>query len=1083
MIPQKDIERITDLDIITVLEKYNVVLKQRGANFIGGCPFHNEKTPSFSVSKSKGIYKCFGCGKGGNSVQFVMEHEKLSWIEAIRDIAKKCNIQITEENISEEQKKELQKEAERKESISIVMQKAQEYFENNISNFSDIEKYMLSRIPFKRFWKEVGAGYAPSGNVFKKWARENSLSENICVEADVLAIGNNSVHDSFQNRFIVPVYNSKCQIVGFTGRDTTGERKDKYRNTKEIKGIYEKNKILFGLNFAKESITKKGFSFLVEGNIDCYTLHSVGYKNAVAVGGSDLTDNQIKELQKFTKSVTIIPDNDDTGETNRKKWADKLISSGFVVKILILPKADNIKDVNDFFNVRKLWSRKTKLEEYSFSTYLKQFEQDFILYYAAKCEKLESVQAKGIAVKEISQWLTYMDSAIAEEYISKLGTVWPPRVKFSSKYKELLHSKKEEAKSNPEEDKKKRLPKGISSDDYLKYGFYEKENKYTFDTSKGDVEGSNFVLHPLFHIESVINSKRMFRIINEWGIERIIELKQEDLINLSRFKKAVESLGNFIWKTDDTNLTKLKSYLYEKTDTCSEIEQLGLQDRGFFAWGNGIFDGEFKKVDNVGIVKMGVLGNYYLPAFSDIYKNEPKLFQSERKFIYVETPNTWEDISDKIYKVFGEQSLIGLCFFISTLFSDHIFKRANFFPILNLFGPKGAGKTALANCLMKFFGPMPEGPKITNISLPALAEEVASVSNALVMIDEYKNNLEPDKIEFVKGLWGRRGRAVKNMDKDKKKEMSAVNSGVILCGQEMPTADIALFSRVLFNAFYKTEYSEKERKEYIELVRMLEKGVSHLTCDIIALRDVFENNYNDAYNNVVIEINKRLNGAKIEDRIYFNWVVIIAGYAALKEHISLPVEFNKLLDIATDLMKDQNFETKKGSDVSNFWTIVEYLYREGLLENEIDFRVEEVSILRIGDRVSKFDKPTEILFLDHTKAFMLYRKHGKQTIEQVLPIPTLQYYLQNSKEFLGKKPSIAFKFRDVVTKQIVSDVETPGHLYEEGKKKHRITTAYCFLYSELGINIKYTETSSNAGWMDSIKDSKILDDETNSDSK
>ncbi len=413
------------------------------------------------------------------------------------------------------------------------------------------------------------------------------------------------------------------------------------------------------------------------------------------------------------------------------------------------------------------------------------------------------------------------------------------------------------------------------------------------------------------------------------------------------------------------------------------------------------------------------------------------------------------------------------------MFADVVVRKFNFFPILNLFGPKGAGKTALANCLLQFFGTMPEGPKLPTTSLPSVAEYVGGFNNALVNCDEYKNSLEVGYIEFLKGLWGRIGRTVKNMDRDKKKETSSVNSGIILTGQEMPTADIALFSRILFVAFYKTEYSTIERREFMELKELQDQGFSHITCQLLEYRQAFIDNFDKTYNDVCTEINTKLKGVIIEDRIYRNWAVIIAGYATIKNFIKMPIPYEALMNMTVDLMKQQNIETKRGSDVMNFWGIVEYLYREGLIENEIDFRVEQLSSLKIGDKLIEFAEPTDILFIDHTKTFMLYRKHGKQTIEQVLPIPTLQYYLQNSKEFLGLKKSIAFKVRDVVTKQILSDDKNEQVVYGEPEKtkKYRVTTAYCFIYEKLGINIKHSNSENEDMWQNSVDDLLAFDRE------
>ena len=282
--------------------------------------------------------------------------------------------------------------------------------------------------------------------------------------------------------------------------------------------------------------------------------------------------------------------------------------------------------------------------------------------------------------------------------------------------------------------------------------------------------------------------------------EEFLELKQEDLIALAKFKQKIEGLGNFIWKGTEKELTKLKSYLYEKTETATEITQMGWQRAGFYAFGNGVFyDCHFIPADEFGIVRLKDKGNFYLPSSSSIYKNDPKLFTFEKQFVHLNLSSvTLTQFTEQLFKVYGDNGRVGFCFYLATLFRDVVTSTSanHWFPILNLFGPKGSGKSELGHTLLSLFTISYTAPNIQNSTPSALNDTVAQSANALAHIDEYKNDIDPKMIEFLKGLWDGTGRTRMNMDLDKKKETTAVDSGIILSGQEMPTSDIALFTRL-----------------------------------------------------------------------------------------------------------------------------------------------------------------------------------------------------------------------------------------------------------------------------------------------
>ena len=197
---------------------------------------------------------------------------------------------------------------------------------------------------------------------------------------------------------------------------------------------------------------------------------------------------------------------------------------------------------------------------------------------------------------------------------------------------------------------------------------------------------------------------------NENGYTQIIELNQEDLIALARFRKAVESRGNFIWEAGETELIRYKRYLYEQTDTCFEITQLGWQKEGFWAWGNGIYNGQFSKVNDYGIVTHKNK-NWYLPAFSKIWEGEKEQFQFERNFIFRQNNDIeFFDYAELFIKVYGDNGVIGLCYLFAALFRNIIVHTTNNFPLLNMFGPKGAGKSEMGISLMSFFSQRNKAP-------------------------------------------------------------------------------------------------------------------------------------------------------------------------------------------------------------------------------------------------------------------------------------------------------------------------------------------------------------------------------------
>lgn len=1025
MIPRETIDRINDLPILEVCKHLNIELKQKGANYQACCPLHNEKTPSFMVSPGKNIFKCFGCGEAGGPVTLVMKHEKKDWIDAVNILAGAFHIDIPKEPETPEQ----QQEYKQREVIITLNEVAQKYFLQNLQG-KPLE-YAKSRWDTKTI-SQWGLGFAPDDwHGLDKFFQDCAVKRDAAITSGLLVEKDKNIYDFFRNRITFPVHNQYGRITGFSAR-ILGKDEPKYLNSKESEAFH-KNQQLFGIFFAYKAIREKGFAYLVEGAPDVIRMHHCGADNTVAPLGTGLTANHLKELKRYCKSLTFVIETDEAGINAVIRNAKKATNEGFSVSVLALPEEKDEHDQLVKHDPDSFFRNKEQLKEYQQDN-----THDFIIWMGNRLlANATDHNLKHKHIDDICELIaTKTEPGTVEMYLHNMAALVKPKKMWADKVKALQHIE-------VEKEEKQSLPKSISQDHFDKYGFYEDHNCVYFATKNGITKGANFTLQPLFHVASVNNSKRLYRIRNEANFSKIIELKQEELINLSKFKVRVESLGNFLWYLGESELGKYKSWLYEKTDTCEEITQLGWQKDGFFAWGNGIFNETFHEVDEYGIVREHD-NNWYLPAFSQIYITEKKLYAFERSFIHKNNGTiSLYDYTKLFIKVFGDNAIVGMCFLYSTLFRDIIVKHTAFFPMLNMFGPKGAGKSHLGKSLTSFFIINNKAPNLVNSTIPAIADAVSQCANAIVHLDEYSNDLDYTKIEMLKGLYDLAGRTRMSMDLDKKREITSVDCGICISGQQMPTVDIALFSRVLFITFPKTQYTDEENKNFEKLKSIEEKGLSHITNHILQLRKYFEKGWLNAFEEATSEVQKAIQGENIESRIYRNWTILVASFKVIDTLVKHPFDYSDVLRICINSIKLQNGETKRNNELSNFWGIVEYLVKDGLLLNEIDFYVKMVTSLKTDKlTIERFDVVKKVLILNHTKTFQLYRKHGKVASDKILPISTIQYYLQNSKEFMGIKKSVAFKNSGIINA-------------DSSRSKYQVTNAYVFDYDMLGISIDY----------------------------
>jgi DNA primase len=342
LIPKDTIQTIIETARVEEVVGEFVHLRKRGVNYIGLCPFHNEKTPSFTVSPAKGIYKCFGCGKAGNSINFVMEHEHYSYPEALRFIAKKYSIEIEEEEQTPEQIQQLNE----KESLYAVNEFARKFFSEQLINSEEGKSIGLTYYKERDFTEktieEFQLGYSPDRwDAFTKEAKENGYQAEFLIKTGLTINKEGKHYDRFRARIIFPIHNLSGRVIGFGGRILKkDDKKPKYVNSPES-DIYNKSKALYGIYFAKSEIIKKDNCFLVEGYTDVISLYQTGIKNVVASSGTSLTTDQIRLIKRYTSSITILYDGDAAGLKASFRGIDMILEQGMNVKVVLFPEGED----------------------------------------------------------------------------------------------------------------------------------------------------------------------------------------------------------------------------------------------------------------------------------------------------------------------------------------------------------------------------------------------------------------------------------------------------------------------------------------------------------------------------------------------------------------------------------------------------------------------------------------------------------------------------------------------------------------------------------------------------------------------
>lgn len=1068
MISDKTIEAVRNLDIKDVLKSWGLEFRRRGSTMFASCPFHSEKTPSFSITSGRNLWYCHSCHRGGDGIKFYQEKEGLDFHQAVEAIAKANNLHIeySREEISDEQRQE----AQLKESVLAAVAIVHQFFQDRLRIEMDDEARAAREYAYRRWPEEFcqtrGIGLAPKdGRLLMEYCRSKAISEDLLLQSGIYRKDAKSgrIYTLFRNRLVIPIRDRFGRVIAFTARylgDDKADNVGKYINSSNSL-IFNKGASIFGIDRASRCRQALYYN-IVEGAPDVLRLQSIGLENTVATLGTAWSAAQFDILKRLTQSVCFIPDSDPPkdepfgpGFKAVMQNGAEAVRRGFDVTVRELPfieeKADDDSvilhknDADEFILSQEIYNSIT--------------ETPFILWLAEKkFSSASSLAEQRVIVAEVADLLRHIsDDAIADGYIASLakinGTVKAWRSAVSRAKGE---ARQRAANSEPKNDTERRKELLRQCNLNIIDNCF-----YTYDDEGEAVRLSNFFLESLYHIKDESNGTRLFRMVNKFNEAVEIEFRESELCSLTTFQQRVGSVGNYIWRAKIDKLNNVKEYLYRGTRSAERVRKMGWDAiNGFFAFGNGVFNGEkFLAVDDLGIVETAPGRSFYIPATSKMYETNPEIYQFERLFIHENRSGIkLHDFAVQLVKVFGDNAKIAFCYLLATLYRDVIFNRTRHFPILNLFGEKGTGKTTLATSLQSFFIHSVDPPNLGVTSVPAMNDRVSQAVNSLVVFDEYKNDLDVRKIAYLKGLWGGGGQTKKNQNTDGMAAQTIISTGIALCGQDKPTQDMALFTRVLFLAFSKTSFSKPERDAYEDLVAMCSLGNTHLTLEVLGHRALFEKNFANAYTLTKSELSKIVEGEKIHDRIFGNWIIPLAAFRTLESVLRLPFSYNDLLTVAVAGMRLQNETAQESSEMGDFWEALQGFHTQGRAIDKAHFRIKWHRTFRSTTMKEDivFPEATPVLYLNSAAVAGLFNGRGAaNATANRSNWSTMLSYLRSHPSFLGLK-------QDRFTILLANG--TPDYSFETvngsqvKKLKVNRPKALCFNYAmlkaEFGLNLE-----------------------------
>lgn len=527
---------------------------------------------------------------------------------------------------------------------------------------------------------------------------------------------------------------------------------------------------------------------------------------------------------------------------------------------------------------------------------------------------------------------------------------------------------------------KNSLPRGVNVRDAIEYGFYEHKNRYWVRRQGDRFEPvSNFTLKVLYLIVGA-NPKRIVEITNVYQKKTSLDMSIEDLISLDKFKARVEGSGNYIFEGKPSDLTRIKTKLYNLEKPSLEIGRLGQYKNKFFTWANGLYDGNnFLPIDDRGMVDCGG-DHYYIPVFGSTKADDDEDLRNYRKFMHRPNKTTFEQWATLFCDVYGENGQVGLAFLLFSLNSDIIFEKTKAAPMLFLFGQRSSGKGSMANSLLTMFG-YPQDPLMLGgaSTVVGFMRKLGQFNNAITWLDEYKNDIGEKKIESLKNIWDRVGyeRGVK--DSSNRTQSTPVTSSAIISGQEIPNVEPALFSRTILCEFREKERGQEEVDRFNRLRLLEETGITNATLEILTHREAVATNFQKYFSEIAGAIRAAFQGESVVERQIINFSILIACVRCIEPHLKVPFTWIQLIKVAERYIKRQTTMMGSANEVQQFFEMVAFLLSGALIKDGKDIHI-----------TCGFVKIRTVTIIP------LYREYSRRQGVRALDRGTLMNYLSNS---------------------------------------------------------------------------------------
>lgn len=999
-----DIHEAGKKRIVEIIGDY-VPLKKKGTSYLGCCPFHEEKTPSFSVSPTKGVYKCFGCGQSGDAVNFLMEHQGLSYPEALRLVGNQTQTKpIYETNLSEERIKAIKEE-------SAQIQKLVKLLNDTYANIPLASQEQVKAYLDRDYTEEIIKQFD-----LKIWDQEVF---KVLTQQQAKAMGLMSEKNKFflYNRILFPIKNLSREnpIRGIAGRRPKKDDKKglgpKYINPKECL-VYNKSNLLYGLDQAKKRIQTEKRAYIVEGYTDVISMHQADILNTVGACGTGFTFEMAKLLGRFTKESIFLFDGDQAGLKAAERAVLVGAKAGLRPKVLLL---DEGHDPDSF--IRSHSKR-------AFETFEEEKIEDGIIWYGSIGYDKDNPFSIDDSYKRVAELLIHLNEALQDSYINNFAKKWGKNAakNIRNKIEELVEKQLSKVGSE--------LTEKQERDQYW-YGVYEHQGQYFVLNENSPKEHgfaiTNFVINPIMLIKGSgsKNSFRIMEVVNNKGQSFTYNFESRNVYEMSTFAKEIEGWGNFLFNEfcKQQHFIRIKRKLYDDVPTCYPINTLGHHSKGFYAWGNGIsYDGKFYPVNEYGVVEYDE-HRFFLPAFSKIKTealgDDSEGYEDHKLMSYYPGKTLgFKEWTGLMHKVHEDNGMMGVCYYLAALFRDIIYNRFTFFPHLFLFGPPSAGKSFMARSVSSLSGKPRQGFHLAQGSTVGFWLRLEQACNSIAWFEEYSNDVPYKRIEAIKGAYDGSGHEKANRDNINQIERRKVKSACVLTGQQQPTQDIAAFKRCICLNFPKRVIGQEQIAIADQLVSEQQSGrLSQLTIHLLQYRTLIEDQFSDCFDTIRSHFKEKLShtGIDIEERILNNYIIPLATMRIISQKEEFAFSYEKMEAFTLENIIRQSEAISQEDEVSTWWRIVQYMIEKNLITN-MQYNTRRAKEISLWDPVArkdyekkKFETEKKLFCISLTVSHQEYQKlHQQNRGKKGLDIEALKYYLRQSDGFIGERKNESF---------------------------------------------------------------------------